>query len=104
MLKQNRFTPLIAALMLAMTVAACDAMSGRETPGEYVDDTVITSQVIAGIVNDPSLTKSQVSVETLDNVVQLSGFVDSSQVAAKVGDIARNVAGVRAVRNNLVVQ
>ena len=104
MLKQNRFTTLIAALMLAMSVAACDAMSGRETPGEYVDDTVITSRVIAGIVNEPSLQKSQVSVETLDNVVQLSGFVDSAQVAAKVGDIARNVAGVRAVRNNLLVQ
>jgi len=92
------------ATMLALSLAACEAMSGRETAGEYVDDAVITSRVIAALVQDDTVKKSQVSVETMEKVVQLSGFVDSAQVAARAGDIARKVAGVQAVRNNLVVQ
>jgi hyperosmotically inducible periplasmic protein len=95
-----------AAVTIALTlsIAACDAMSGRETPGAYVDDTVITSKVIAAIVQDEALKKSQVSVETMENVVQLSGFVDNAGMASRAGDLARKVVGVRAVRNNLVVQ
>ena len=100
----NRLTTLAAVLVLALSLAACDAMSGRETPGEYVDDTVITSKVMAEIVKDPSLKKSQVSVETLDHVVQLSGFVDTTQMVARAGELARKVVGVRAVRNELLVQ
>ena len=101
---KNQLKTIVAVLGLTLSLAACDAMSGRETPGEYVDDTVITSKVIAAIVQEPSLNKSQVSVETMENVVQLSGFVDSAQMASRAGDLARKVTGVRAVRNNLVVQ
>jgi hyperosmotically inducible periplasmic protein len=45
-----------------------------------------------------------VSVETMQNVVQLSGFVDSAQNVSRAGDLARNVRGVQSVKNNLVVR
>ncbi len=104
MFKQNSIKILFVALALAGSLAACDAMSGRETTGNYVDDTAITSKVIAEIVNDPTLKASEVGVETMKNVVQLSGFVDSSQKAARAGELARNVPGVQSVRNNLIVK
>jgi hyperosmotically inducible periplasmic protein len=104
MRKENRLKSLIAVLLLAGSIGACDAISGRETAGEYIDDTTITSKVIAEIIQDPSLKKFQVSVETMQNVVQLSGFVDSAQNISRAGDLARNVRGVQSVKNNLVVR
>src|SRR5271155_5838709 len=98
-----RFRTFIAVLALGMSVAACDAISGREQPRD-VDDTTITTEVVAEIIKDPSLKKFQVSVETLDHVVQLSGFVDSTRDAAHAGDLARNVSGVWSVKNDLIVR
>jgi len=104
MKQEHRFRNLAATLLLALSLGACDAISGRETPGEYVDDTAITAKVIAQIVQDPSLKKFQVSVETLQSVVQLSGFVDSYDNASRAGALASKVQGVRSVRNDLVVR
>jgi len=101
---QTRLKTLVTVLALAGSLAACDAISGRQTAGSYVDDTTITSRVIAEIVNDPMLKASEVGVETMKNVVQLSGFVDSNQKAMRAGELARNVPGVQSVRNNLIVR
>jgi len=104
MLNTNRFKTIAVILALAGSLAACDAISGRETPGAYIDDTTITSKVIAEIVNDPTLKASEVGVETMKSVVQLSGFVDTNQKALRAGELARNVPGVQSVRNNLIVR
>jgi osmotically-inducible protein OsmY len=100
----NRFKTLAVMLALTGSLAACDAISGRETAGAYVDDTTITTRVLAEIVNDPTLKASEVGVETMKNVVQLSGFVDTNQKALRAGELARNVPGVQSVRNNLIVK
>jgi hyperosmotically inducible protein len=94
------------AIMLVVAVSAigCDALSGRETAGQYIDDTTITSKVIAEIIKEPSLSKFQVSVETLQHVVQLSGFVTSTENVARAGELARAVDGVWSVKNDLVVR
>ncbi len=104
MFRTKRVLKLVAAVGVLMFVMACDPIAGRETPGEYVDDATITSKVIAAIIDDPVLKKSQVNVETLKNIVQLSGFVDSLPVKIRAGDVARSVSGVKAVTNDLVVQ
>jgi len=88
--------------MLVTSLAGCAAMSGRETAGEYVDDTTITTKVNATIINE--LGVGQVGVETMQNVVQLTGFVDSQQKKNRAEQIARNVSGVRDVHNNIIVR
>jgi hyperosmotically inducible protein len=91
-------------VVLAASVAACSAISGRETPGEYVDDATITTKVKAAIFDDPSLKVLQVNVETFQNVVQLSGFVDSTQSENRAVELARNVSGVRSVKDDIIVR
>ena len=91
-------------VVLAAAVAACSAISGRETTGEYVDDATITTKVKAAIFNDPSLEVLQVNVETFQNVVQLSGFVDSMQSENRAVELARNVSGVRSVKDDIIVR
>jgi osmotically-inducible protein OsmY len=75
-----------------------------ETTGQYVDDTVITTRVKAALLNEPALKSFQISVKTYKDVVQLSGFVDSSQAARLAGKVAEGVEGVRNVRNDLIVK
>jgi hyperosmotically inducible protein len=100
----NGLRSALMALALTTPLAACAAMSGRETAGEYVDDATITTKVKAALFDDPALKVMQIGVETMQNVVQLSSFVDSPQVKARAGELARSVTGVREVKNDLVVR
>ena len=100
----NKYAKFVLPVMLAASVAACSAISGRETPGQYVDDTAISTKVKAQFVRDPVVSASQVNVETMQGVVQLSGFVDTPQAAERAAQLARNVEGVRSVKNDIIVR
>ena len=53
---------------------------------------------------DDFLKSFAISVETYKGIVQLSGFVDSQSAVNKAGQIAGSVAGVKSVKNNLIVK
>lgn len=89
---------------LALSLAACSAIQGRESAGQYVDDTTLTTKVKAAILKDEGLKGNQINVETMQGTVQLSGFVDSPQQAARAAELARSVEGVKSVRNSIVVR
>ena len=95
------FTAVFAAMTVVTVLPACSPM--RESPGEYVDDTVVTSRVKAALASDPVVKATQVQVETYKGVVQLSGFVDSSEAVKRAGEVARGVKGAREVKNNVMV-
>ena len=91
-------------LALPLVWAGCASTPTRESTGEYVDDSVITSKVKSELGADKVLSLFQISVETYKGVVQLSGFVNSREAADHAADIARKVKGVREVKNSLVVK
>ncbi|MCR4291513.1 MAG: BON domain-containing protein [Candidatus Kuenenia sp.] len=95
------------ALFLAAWIAGglgCAGSSTHDSTGEYVDDSVITTKVKAAIFNDPVAKMLQVNVETFKGVVQLSGFVDSADAAARAVEAARSVGGVKNVINKMSVK
>lgn len=94
----------VVVMMLGGAVAACSSTSTRESTGEYIDSAAITTKVKAELIKDPVTKAGQISVETFRDVVQLSGFVDNAQAKTRAEQIARNVQGVRSVRNDLVVK
>jgi osmotically-inducible protein OsmY len=97
----------LSAFLIAASMAAalgCASTSKQESTGEYIDDTWITTKVKAEIFNEPSLKVNQISVETYKNVVQLSGFVDSTASMNKAVAIARSVKGVATVKNDMRVR
>ncbi|MEQ8666449.1 MAG: BON domain-containing protein [Rhodospirillales bacterium] len=102
MYQRNKTKNLMVVFTLLAALTACDAISGRETAGEYVDDSAITAQVKTSIIDELGL--KQINVETMQNVVQLSGFVDSSTIKYRAGEIAAGVSGVTEVSNDLVVR
>lgn len=94
----------LGVLVLAIVVAAawgCGATAKTEGTGEYVDDAVITAKVKAAIFNDPTLKVNEINVETFKGVVQLSGFVNSQGDINKAVEVARGVAGVKSVKNDM---
>lgn len=91
-------------LVLVGFIAGCAGTMHRESTGEYVDDSVLTSKVKAEIYNDPTLKVLQINVESFKGVVQLSGFVDSPRASARAEEIAFSLKGVKSVTNSLVVK
>lgn len=92
-------------LVLLMTVAAgCAGTSTRESTGEYIDDTWITTKVKAALVEDSVVKASEVNVETFKGIVQLSGFVTSKAAMDQAMVLATNVDGVTSVRNDMRIK
>ena len=96
------FVILFAAALLLAT--GCASTSNRESTGQYIDDSAITTKVKKAIFDEPSLKVAQISVETYKSVVQLSGFVDSPAQIGTAGSVARAVEGVTSVKNDLRVK
>ena len=90
--------------MLIATFAACASTPERESTGEYVDDSVITTKVKSMLAADDFLKSFKISVETFKGTVQLSGFVNSQQAVDKADEIALSVKGVKSVKNDLIVK
>lgn len=95
---------LLAVTLLPLTFTGCASTSTRESTGEYIDDVTITTKVKAKLAGDPKVSAMQVNVETFKGVVQLSGFVDSKDQAKRAEELARNVRGVKDVKNDIVVK
>jgi hyperosmotically inducible protein len=69
--------------------------------GTVVDDGMVTSKVKTALIGNNTTKAYQINVTTREGVVQLSGFVDSEAAKAEAERLARNVAGVRSVKNDL---
>ena len=91
-----------AALSVAvLSVTACAPTATRESPGEYVGDAAETTKVKAALVKEFGVKASEINVETFRGVVQLSGFVDTQDVADRAVAAASRVGGVKSVKNDM---
>lgn len=104
MFKSQEAKKVVMMVVLAITMASCAMIEGRETPGQYVDDAAVTTRVKAAFVSDPVVEATQVSVETMQGVVQLSGFVDTPEEQSRAVEVASRVEGVRSVQDDIVVR
>ncbi len=104
MVKRDRMFKFVICIWFITFFLGCAATQKHESTGQYIDDSVITTKVKAAILDEPSLNVFQISVETYQGIVQLSGFVDSAQSVKKAGEVAGRVEGVKDVKNNLIVK
>ena len=104
MKKRSRFVGYFVILMLVATFTACASTATRESTGEFVDDSVITTKVKSLLAADDFLKSFQISVKTYKGTVQLSGSVNSQKAIDKAVEIARSVKGVKSIKNDLIVK
>ena len=101
----------IAYLTLTMALAltplvfttGCAVTQHRETAGAYAKDKTIQAKIKAALYKDPVVKGTQVEVNSLNGVVQLSGFVDTPEAKDRAGQIAASTKGVVQVYNNITL-
>ena len=94
-----------ASLLLALFLptSACTTLTG-ESAGQYVDDSTITASVKTKLAADKVGTLTRVDVDTTNQVVSLNGIVQTQQDKQRAEELARQVSGVKSVKNNLQIQ
>ncbi|OIR05621.1 osmotically-inducible protein Y precursor [mine drainage metagenome] len=82
-----------------------DKMSQQsEKAGVAIDDTEITAKIKAAFLAESGLKTLQISVDTVNGVVTLSGSVDTQSHSDMAKAMAGAVSGVRKVNNDLMVK
>jgi hyperosmotically inducible protein len=93
----------LAASLGALVTLVPIAAQAQKSAGESLDDSTINATVKAELIATTSTKARQINVETYKSVVQLSGFVETETEKADAERVAAAVAGVREVRNSIVV-
>ncbi len=104
---------LVACSVLGGCVAA--VVGGAAAGGYYVGkddrsadriagDAAITADVKARLIGEPGIRAFQINVDTYNSVVTLKGDVKTGAQRATAERLARQVKGVKSVRNTLVVK
>lgn len=94
-------------LAAALGVAGCASQQEKEnrTVGQTSDDAATTAKVKSAIASDVGArAAAAIDVDTYRGTVQLSGFVDSKDVAERASKAASKVSGVKSLKNDLRVK
>lgn len=97
---------LFAAVFVTSTLmlGGCAVTREQSTVGQFVDDSAITTKVKARFAESPVVSAMAINVETVNGTVQLSGFAKSESERITAESIARSVANVKSVRNDIIVR
>jgi hyperosmotically inducible periplasmic protein len=100
-----RYTASAVVVIAALLLVGCASTSSRESTGEFVDDSAITTKVKSSFLTDPMVSALSISVETTRGVVHLQGIVNSEQERQRAIQLAQAVGGVKQVdARNLFVK
>ena len=91
------------AVVKGAKVAADKTEDGLSKTGEVMTDGWVTTRVHARFVNEELLKDSNISVETNDHVVTLTGTVIGRAGRSRATTVARGTEGVRRVVNRLTI-
>jgi osmotically-inducible protein OsmY len=105
MMRTTRAAMLFAAMLSSsMMIVACSSTPSQQSTGQAIDDGVITAKVKAKLIEDPVTKAHQINVDTFKGNVQLSGFVESDQARTRALQLARDVEGVKNVKDGMQVR
>ena len=86
------------------TTVGCAVVRDQQSVGAYIDDATLTTRVKAKFAEDRAVSAMAINVETLNGVVQLSGFAKSADERMLAERLARDTSGVKDVRNDIIVR
>lgn len=104
MKRPNTTALLLAALLSSTVMVGCSSTPTQQSAGQAVDDGVVTAKVKAALVADPVTKAHQINVDTFKGTVQLSGFVETDEARSRALQLARDVDGVKRVKDALEVR
>lgn len=93
-----------AAAILVLLLAGCGTLPSQQSTREAIDDGVVTARIKERLTEDPLTKLHTIKVKTFRGNVQLSGFVETVQVRARALELAKDVSGVKRVRDAMDVR
>jgi len=91
-------------MVLAVTIMTAPSGAADRSIGEKMDDAKITTAVKSKLAADRVKNLVDVSVETNDGTVRLTGKVPTAEDKFEAERVARRTTGVREVKNELRVE
>lgn len=101
---RNDIRMIAMAGVLAAALSGCAGTQSKESTGEMLDDSVITTKVKSALLAEKAVDSTTISVETFKGRVLLAGYVKSPDQRQRAEGVARSVGGVKAVNNKLEVK
>ena len=95
------FAGMLGLVATPMMATAAEDRSTMERAGDYVSDAVLTTRVKAALAGQSELSAIDISVESNDGVVTLSGKVDNEAQVELADEVVSDVDGVKSVHNTL---
>ena len=96
---------LAIAGVLGIAGCASQQQAEKRDAGQFTDDAAVTAKVKSAIASDVGArAAAAIDVDTYRGTVQLSGFVDSKDVAERASKAASKVSGVKSLKNDLRVK
>lgn len=103
-MKTIKYLSAFLMTVVLLFTLGCASTATRESTGEFVDDSAITTKVKTAIFQEPTLKSSEINVVTYKGEVQLNGFVSSAANIEKAVTITSGIEGVHAIKNNMQVK
>jgi hyperosmotically inducible protein len=95
-----KFSTVAAIALFSVTgVTGCKVMHGKETAGQYVDDTTLTARAKAALIKDKNVSASDFNIEVYQGHVTLSGVAKNPTEAKLAENDIRAIEGVKSVKN-----
>jgi hyperosmotically inducible periplasmic protein len=96
---------LSAAALLASLAGGCAASPSQANSGEPLDDEAITTRIETEILGGEGIWYADsIHVETVQGVVHLSGYAAAERNRQRADGIARSVAGMNRVNNDIRIR
>lgn len=92
---------LLLTLILVAGLAGCATGPEKQSAGDYIRDSAITTRIKAAFLGDPDIHAMDIKVETTDGKVQLTGHAGSQQEIDRAVEIATSISGVQGVANRI---
>jgi hyperosmotically inducible protein len=105
-MQQLRLKKMLGVMaMAALLVLSHTAIGTAGSTGDYIDDSVITTKVKSSFVADSTVSALDISVDTSQGIVNLTGIVNTEQERQRAIQIAQETNGVKQVNaKNLFVK
>jgi hyperosmotically inducible protein len=90
----------LAAISAAvLLVTGCNAIKGKETVGQSVDDATISARSKAALVQDKTVSATDFNIDVYQGNVTLTGVAKTREEASHAEEVIRGVKGVKSVKN-----
>jgi hyperosmotically inducible protein len=90
---------IVTLTAIAVLASGCNLMKGKETTGQYVDDTTVATRAKTALVKDSTVSASDFNIDVYKGNVTLTGVAKNQDEVNRAIDDIKRVPGVVSVKN-----